>query len=502
MKRAVLNKADNLSASSKSAPAIVEEKDKGKKGRVRIFAEYGATGLKNWSGRLDEEWLQQLSSQEKRIKIYREMRDNDPVIGAILYAIDLLIRQATWRVSPAGPQNEYQEAADFVQQCLDDMSQSWLDVVSEVLSFLVYGWSYHEIVYKQRLGIQTEKDGRASSKFNDGRVGWRKLPIRSQDTLEDWRLDDQGGIQGMTQIPPPTYRPRFVPIEKALLFRTAIHKGSPEGRSLLRNVFRPWMMKKRIEEIEGIGIERDLAGLPVIYAPSKIMLSGATSDEQAVFTQLKKIVQNVRRDEQEGLIMPGDRNEQGHLLYEMQLLSTGGSRQFNTNEVINRIDQRIASSVLADFILLGQQKVGSFALASSKTELFSVGLGTYMAGIAEVMNRYAIPRLFEINGLKTDKLPTLEHGDVEMPNLAELGNFITQLAGAGVPLFPDEDLEAHLREVARLPKRKESSAAIPGMPPGMVAGSPTTIPSLAPLFSGSKLEQDDLDQEGEPGAES
>lgn len=450
--------------------------NKAKEGKLRVFAEYGQTGLKNWGGRVDEEWLMQLASQEKRIKIYREMRDNDPVIGAVLYAIDMLIRQATWRVSPAGPQNEYQEAATFVEECMDDMSQPWLDIISEVLSFLVYGWSYHEIVYKQRAGEQQEEKEKPSSKFNDNRIGWRKLPIRSQDTLDQWQIDTSGGIQGLWQIPPTSGMRLFVPIEKALLFRTSVHKGSPEGRSLLRNIFRPWMFKKRIEEIEGIGIERDLAGLPVVYAPTRIMLSNATADEAAVYAQLKKIVQNVRRDEQEGLIMPGDRDENGQLLYELKLLSTGGTRQFNVGEVVNRLDQRIAASVLADFILLGQQKVGSFALASSKTELFSMALGTYMGGIAEVMNRYAIPRLFAINGWAQDKLPRLEHGDVEMPNLAELGAFITQLAAAGAPLFPDEDLEAHIREMARLPKRKEG--ALPPIP----ANSP--IPPGGPKPSG------------------
>jgi hypothetical protein len=52
-----------------------------------------------------------------------------------------------------------------------------------------------------------------------------------------------------------------------MLFRTKSRKGSPEGKSILRNAYRSWYFKRRIQEIEGIGIERDLAGFPTLTAP-------------------------------------------------------------------------------------------------------------------------------------------------------------------------------------------------------------------------------------------
>ena len=62
------------------------------------------------------------------------------------------------------------------------------------------------------------------------------------------------------QLAPPSYKQVVIPMEKCLLFRTQTHKNNPEGRSILRNAYRSWYFKKRIEEIEGVGIERDLAG--------------------------------------------------------------------------------------------------------------------------------------------------------------------------------------------------------------------------------------------------
>lgn len=410
--------------------------------------ELGATGLKRSGTRslIDEEFLPQLKGTHA-IKIYREMRDNDPVIGAILFAIEMLIRQVDWRVEGD------EELTKFVESCLTDMSTGWDDVVAEILSMLVYGWSWHEVVYKRRMGPD-QTDASKKSMYNDGKIGWRKMPIRSQDSLSEWVFDDEGGIQFMKQSAPPDYKEVEIPIERSLLFRTGLHKGNPEGRSILRNAYRPWFFKKRIEEIEGVGVERDLAGLPVIYRTAEIAA--------AYDTELKKILRNVRRDEQEGLLLPLAYDDKGNKLLLFELLSAAGQRQLNVDAVIQRYDKRIAMTCLADFILLGQQSVGSFALASSKTELFSVAIGTVMKSIAGVMNRYAIPRLLSVNGMmpkEAEDLPRMVPGDVESPDLAALGQFITALAGAGATLFPDEELEQHLRKLADLPQKSEEMIA-------------------------------------------
>lgn len=35
------------------------------------------------------------------MRTYREMADNDDIVGAILYAIEFLARQTTWKFEPA-----------------------------------------------------------------------------------------------------------------------------------------------------------------------------------------------------------------------------------------------------------------------------------------------------------------------------------------------------------------------------------------------------------------
>ncbi len=411
--------------------------------------EFGRIGQNRYGGIFFEEFLPALRGA-KGVQAYQEMSENDETVGAILFAIEMLIRQCGFTVEPGGAKDIDKEAARFISQCMDDMQDTWTDTLSEILSFLTYGWSYHEIVYKIRRGKTGNPE--TNSKYNDGLIGWRKLPIRSQDTLFQWEYKEgTDELIGMTQAPAPTFQHFTIPLEKALHFKTRSRKNNPEGRSILRNAYRPWYFKKRIQEIEGIGIERDLAGFPVLYTPENLDIWNHDDPESMrALATAEAIVSGVRRDAREGIVLPGGENG-----WRLELLSTGSRRQFDTNQIINRYDQRIATTVLADFVMLGQHEVGSFALASSKTKIFALAIGTYLDIICETFNNQGIPRLIDLNADKFSGItdyPQMRHGDIEEPDLSSVGAFIQQMANIGV-LTPDEQLEDYARRIAGLPEK-------------------------------------------------
>ncbi len=417
------------------------------------FMEVGSTGLNQTGGIVQDDFLRQLQGKQAYAN-FREMADNDPVVGAMLHAIEMIVRSVDWSVEPSDPANPRAiEEAQFVSTCINDMSTSWDDTLASILTFLVYGFSYHEIVYKYRNGYTD--DAATRSKYNDGRVGWRKLPIRAQDTVQRWDMDDNGGIRGMYQMDPhaPDKGLVYLPIEKCLLFRTTTKMNNPQGRSILRNAFVPWYYKRRIQEIEAIGIERDLAGMPVAYVPPQLLSNNASSDERAALSAIKQIVRNIKRDEQEGIVFPLAYDPDTKLpAYDLKLLSTGGRRQFDTNQIVTRYDQRITMTVLADFLLLGHEGIGTQALSVSKIELFLTSLNAYLSNISETFNSYAIPRLMRLNGVPEELSPTLTYSPPKNVDLEGVAKFVTSLAQAGAPLFPDQDLENYLRGMAGLPQ--------------------------------------------------
>ena len=409
-----------------------------------------------------EEFIPQLQGVNG-IHVYTEMADNDATVGAVLFAIENLMRHADFSIEPGGESAKDKEAAEFIDSCRNDMEETWQEFLSECLSFITYGWSYHEICYKRRVGKTSSPI--TNSKYSDGLIGWRKLPIRAQDTLFGWEYKDKSDdLIGMTQEPPPDFERVTIPIEKALHFKTRSRKGNPEGRSILRTSYRAWYFKKRLEEIEGYGMERDLAGFPVLYGPPNLW---DEDDEDMVIARAEadRIISGIRRDALEGLALPGQQTD-GTFLWKLELLASSGKRQFDTNAIIDRYDKRIATSVLADFVMLGQQQVGSFALADSKTKIFALSIGSYLDVICEVFNNQAIPRLIDMNGDHFKGItdyPRMKHGDIDEQDIQQFATAVSTLIGAGA-LVPDDEMEKEIRRVLNLPEKMETAPPVQPQP--------------------------------------
>lgn len=434
--------------------------------RKSALAIVGATGLKQYGGYIREEFLPELTGP-RWYRIVSEMSVQDATIAGILFAIQMMMRQVPFSVRPFSEDKADQDAAALVEECLHDMRESWPMTLSEILSFLPWGWAAMEKIYKVRGGEVRRADGMPdklrSSKYDDGKIGWASWSIRGQDSLLHWNFDDETGEAiSFVQMPAPDYRPRTVPLSKCMLFRSSTRKNNPEGVSVLRGAYRSWYFKKRMENLEGIGVERDLAGLPVALVPGRLMNTlERTADEAATFEAIKQIVTNIRRDEQEGVVWPNDRDESGNPYYELKLLTTGGTRQFDVGKIVERYDSRIAMSVLADFILIGHQQVGSYSLVSSKTTLFATALGAWLDAICTEINSH-IPELLRLNGMDPTRPPHLAHGDVERVDLEALGPYLKNLQDAwtgGMFDAPGGDrLWRHLLDQAGLPTPTEQEA--------------------------------------------
>lgn len=424
------------------APATPEQAK-----RQSMMIAIGDSGLKAYGGYLQEEFLRELQGPKGR-RVYREMAENDATIGAILEAITALICGAEWTVVAANDEQKGEDAKKFLEEEIKELETPLPDVLTEACTMFTYGFAPMEWTARSR---------------GDGKIGLKEIALRSQSSLVRWEMDAEGKLLGMWQQ--ATWKHQvFIPIDKLALFRTRSIKNNPEGRSILRNVYRSWYFKCRMEEIEGIGVERDLAGLPVLKIPSRYFDPGASADEKAFFEHCKQLVTQIRRESREGIIIPSDKWEAGGAggggltgipQVELTLLNSGGARTFDTTAIIDRWDRRIATAVLADFIFLGQQSVGSFALSSDKTALFAQVVGAYLKRIADVLNRQVVKPIWELNGFDLKDMPTLTPGDIETPDLNELSGFISTLVGAGAQMFPDRELENYLRKASGLPELPE-----------------------------------------------
>lgn len=434
-------------------------------------AELGVSGLTQYSGFVSEEFLPQLQGV-KGVKVFRAMTDNDPIIGAVLSAIGLILRAVKWDAAASEENKENPEAEElrvFALSLLDDMSHSFEDFISEAITMLSFGWAWHELVIKNRVGPD-ESDPTKRSRHTDGRIGIRKLAPRAQESLDRWEFDEDGGIRGMWQRPPNGMVGRgdvFLPIERGLLFRTTSRKNNPEGVSVLRNAYRPYFFAQRIEEHEAIGVERDLVGIPIVRIPLEYLAPDASDAHRAVRAKYEKIALDLGRNEQAGLVLPSDPyvddmgKPTGLHRVGVELLGSPGSKMMDTDKIIVRHQRNIARSVLADFIMLGTDgKSGSYALSQNKSDLFMRACETYLNQIAAVLNRHMLPRIWALNGLDPEMMPKYKPGALAPVDIEQLGQFLQTAAGAGMELFPDPELDTHLREEVGLPPKSEEAQAL------------------------------------------
>jgi hypothetical protein len=391
----------------------------------------------SWGIRQDE-FLVDLRG-ERGIQRYREMSSNDAVIGAVLSAMDLMLRSTPLRIE--GGTEETREMIDY---CLHEMDDKTFEMtLSDILSFLPYGFSLFEIV------------ARPPSKHPKGWVTLKKLAPRAQWTIERFETNDNGDVLGVWQT--ATTRSGYIPYQKLLHFRTASRQNDPAGVSVLRNAYLSWYFTRRIQEIEAVAIERELNGIPLVRIPSEYLAPDASDAQRAFVNKISSIARDVKRNEMGYIIIPSDVYEDadGRMtttrLVDFQLIASEGKRDIDTHQVIVRYQQDMARSALADFVTLGTNDRGSFAMAKAKADIFMQALTGYLSAIASVLNRSLVPKILGWNGISLEDAPTITFGRVAPVDLDQLGFYIQSLTGAGIDLT-DGETRDYIRNAAGFPK--------------------------------------------------
>jgi len=416
----------------------------------------GISGENTINGQIrSDEFLPELRGK-KAIRKYREMRDNDSTIGAVMYATEQVLRDVDLKVCPCDDSAEAKREADFVESVLCDMDHTLDDHIAEALSCLSYGFAWFEVVYKRRVG-PTQSNDKKRSKYTDGRMGVRKIAMRAPWTVSRFDVDNKtGDIQGIYQDGGYAGTTKhYIPSRKSLYYRTTSLNGDPSGRSILRNAYTSYEYLNNLQAIEAIAVERELAGIPVARIPSEYLSPDATSSQVQFKSNLEQILRDVKFNEQGYIITPSDTypDKDGSptniRLVDVELMSSSGSRNIDIDPIVRRYQHDIARSVLSEFLMLGSQG-GSYALSKSKTDLFLRALESYIQQIVDVLNKQLVERLWELNGLDYSLMPTIRAGDVAPHDLREIAGFLRNLNGADINVSNHPEVIQNLMDIADL----------------------------------------------------
>ena len=415
--------------------------------RIR-FGEIGSPYLKAIAGIVREEERRELQFP-RCLKTYDEMRQNATVAAALAVNEVFLTKALMNMKVKAGDENSEKSVAfaKAVKWNLNNLKgQTWYDVVTAIITYQQYGFSWLEKVY--------ERNDSDSFPYS---YKIKKLAPRSPKSVKGWLFSDHArDIIGLEQWPQVMLEqpyenmirttsygtsPITIPRNKILLFSWNNKNHNPQGISDLNGCYRAYKELSLIASYEVTGVSKDLAGVLVLRVPTDIINRAAedpNSDEAKSLAVLQKNAASVHAGDQTYMLLGSDTIDgsgSGKYAYDVTLQGVeGGSKSYKTTELIQERKKQILDSLGCGFLNLGNDGVGSYALATGKQSLHAFYMERHLLFIKSVLENDLFKQLAEINGIRLteDEMPRIEFGDLDQPDLETYSKMIQRLAATGV----------------------------------------------------------------------
>ncbi|MCZ2397806.1 MAG: DUF935 domain-containing protein [Chitinophagales bacterium] len=400
------------------------------------MGEMGNLGLKVFNGVTNAELKRELNFPNN-IQTYKEMSYH-PAINAPLTLFENIISKATWTVVPPKDATEEEKnRCRIIESMMHDMDQPWEEFIKDSLSSLRYGFAVHEKVYRKRYTSN-------GSLFNDGIVGWKKLPIRAQESIDRFVFSEDGneiiGVkQNLSRLNDSfgRYANRasnevVIPRSKFLLFRTGNHRGDPYGVSPLRDAYLAWKFLTAMEDMEATGVAKDLQGLPVLSLPAQYMAADAPPEVVALRQYYENFMRNLQVGEQSAVMLPMIYDEVSKQpLFKLELLSVDGKKNFDIAKIKEYYKALIFTSLFSGILTLGDTSTGSFALGSIKNSISGSYAYKLLKEVTTMLNRDLIRQTYILNGWDTSRMGTLDFDGLEESDLETFSKAVQRMGATG-----------------------------------------------------------------------
>lgn len=426
--------------------------DKKKSERNIVPSEIGSTGVYSRGDSLYyQDSIKELTFPHSLIT-YDKMAMNVSIASA-LSAVTTIANSVDIYIEAYDQTPQHVKRADFVMQCFDDMDNETLsNVVQKALTFNKYGFSILEKVFRRR----RFKNG---SKYDDGKIGIKYLPMRKQQSIVDFKWDDEyrnflGVYQNTTNNSSfqwlysgdrthlelkPKYSEDtdvFIPRNRILLFKSDVSTDLPQSTSPLFYAYEGWRELQKHKDMENIAASKNMNGILVGRAPEDYLSEDADPNMKKAGKAFKDGLTKVTINEQGCILLPSTRSDDPHgsLEWDVTTLQSSSSHVTSISSIVQRIQNEILQLMFADILRSGDdiQEVNS-----NKKSLLNRLVEIRIKEILKVLNTDLIPELFRRNGWDDSKLPTLRYGELKETDMAVFAKAMQQLKATKlIPITP------------------------------------------------------------------
>lgn len=393
------------------------------------------------------------------LKTFDQMAKSS-VVASVLSAVNTIAGQADFYLDSYDQTDTHLGRKKFVEQCFFyDMKNSFNQVVKDFLTSTQYGFSILEKVFRERRYSE-------GSLYNDGKIGIKYLPLRSQKSITEFKYDDMNRelksiVQTITSngtLDLRTLKNTTVnlPADRILFFRVNPSSNYPQGRSPLADAYMSWRVLEELRGIETVSANRNLNGIPHLSCPSEIM--DETSDDPEDKLRVRKLhlqMSRVSTGEQAYIITPSDRYDQtegASAQYDFKVVTGSSSHLTALGSIISRYKNEVFQAMCADILTIDDGQSASSSLTTNKQTMFNMFVEARLREFTEVINNDLIPDLFARNGWDITKTPKLKYDRVEKLTVAEMAKAIQQLSATSTIPITAENTN-YMAEVFGFPTR-------------------------------------------------
>lgn len=393
-----------------------------------------------------------------RLCTFDAMMEDDSVYTSV-YITNLHVINSLYNGKFVAKTSKGQVAADFLNYNIRNMRYgTWYDVCSNAATDLQYGFSLLNIVAKKR----------NYGKYAGARC-LDKISPRDQKSVYGWLWDkDFREVQGFVQKPPLkqtrkwdmrdwnngisalstgkyyNYTYPIIRSNQLLWFRYDPKNGNPQGDSPLAHCYLAWKEKELIQRYEVVGVSKDLGGAVVLRVPSDLLERAQDptnfSADAASLQALQNNAKALHAGESSFILLSSDVDETTKTpLYDFKLQGIdGGGKQYSTEEIIKRKNNSIYNTFGTGYLLLGQDSLGSYNLATTAKSTHSHYVSKNIMEKKVVIDTQLIPRLLKINDIDLDweDMPEFEPAEPTEFDPEVMSKFIQRTKSVGA-LTPD-----------------------------------------------------------------
>lgn len=422
-----------------------------------VGREIGSLGLKFNNGQIAEEARKELRFPHC-IKTYDLMEQNITIASA-LSIVNVIASRTPYYLEAYDKSEEHVKRRDFVEGCFKDMTHTLDEFIREAMTINKYGFSIHEKVFYFR----RFENG---SRYDDGLIGIKRLPIRAQSSIKGWKFDtNTRELRGVYQYKPKwdeflhrftldTNDAKFLPRDRILHFRDNSTNGNPEGKSRLAYCYSHWRKLQQILETEEIATVKNLNGVPVVKIPALYMSEDASPEQKQTFQVFKDGVTKLGIGEQQSIIIPSDVDENGKPYFDFNIVTSSASNISAISAIVKTRSDQLLQALFADALIMAQ---GTSSAVASKQDMLIMLVESLLQIIFDQINNDLIPDLFARNGWDATKTPALKYGKLANLNFADYAKAIQQLKATKMIAVTPDNLN-FIAEVMQLPYRFKRDA--------------------------------------------